>query len=171
MGKIRAVQCWGDQQVLDCIVQTDNEPLPDVKELNDKIPQSDWRKDLTGKLVGPWQNVWGFYLCNPQDASTYTFVNSTVGSRIAYEKLNDRIEFMRAFRGANVAPIVKLDHRKMKTQFGEKLRPEFTVVSWVGLNGDAASAPAIEHKPAEAPALKTVSEPTTKEILNDEIGF
>jgi hypothetical protein len=76
---------------------------------------------------------------------------------------------MRALRGANVAPIVKLDSRPMKTAFGMKLRPEFTIVNWVGFGDD--SAPALEHKVANAPALKDVPEPSMSEIMNDEIGF
>jgi hypothetical protein len=181
LGNIRAVQRWHEQKVEDCIVQTSTERLPDVDELNGKVPETDWEKGLDGRPKPPWQNVWGFYLCNPRDGAIYTFVNGTVGARIAYDKLNERVEMMRMLRGANVAPIVKLDSRPMKTQFGTKMRPEFTIESWVQLNGAAAPAPAIEHKTAAparehkaatpALALKAVSEPTAAEEFDDLIPF
>jgi hypothetical protein len=165
LGCIRAVQCWQDQRVVDCIVQSGTEPLPDVDELNARIPESEWEKSLTNEPKPPWQNVWGLYLCNPQDGSILTFVNSTTGTRIGFEKLKDRIDMMRMLRGASVAPVIKLESRPMKTKFGTKMRPEFTIVNWLTANTD--EAPAIEHKPA----LKPVAEPTTAEFLNDEIPW
>jgi hypothetical protein len=168
--RIRAVQCWHEQKIADCIAQKDNEALPDVDELNAKIPESKWEQGLDGKPRGPWQNVWGFYLCNPQDGSIFTFLNGTIGSRIAYDKLNDRIEMMRMLRGANVAPVVKLDSRPMKTKYGNKLRPEFTIISWMGPSGD--TTPALEHKATNTPAaLKPMPEPTASEELNDEVPW
>jgi len=169
LNRIRAVQCWREQKIVDCIAQKDKEPLPDVEELNAKIPESEWELGLDGKPRAPWQNVWGFYLCSPQDASVYTFINGTIGSRIAYDKLNDRVEMMRALRGANVAPVVKLDSRPMKTQFGTRLRPELTIANWVGFGED--TTPALEHKATDAPALKEVPEPSASEVLNDEIPW
>ena len=163
------MRCWREQKVVDCIAQKGSEPLPDVAELNAKIPENEWELGLDGKPKPPWENVWGFYLCNPQDGSIYTFVNGTVGSRIAYDKLNDRIQMIRMLRGANVAPIVKLKSRPMKTKYGNKLRPEFTIVNWVGLSGE--TTPALEHKAADAPALKDVPEPSASEVLNDEIPW
>jgi hypothetical protein len=170
LNRIRAVQCWQGQKVVDCIVQLEDEPLPDIGALNDKIPQSEWEKGLDGKPRAPWVNVWGFYLCNLQDGSIYTFINSTIGSRIAYDKLNDRIQMIRMLRGANVAPEVKLDSRPMKTQYGMRPRPEFTILRWVGPSNDTAAA-LVEHKVAGAPALKSVPTPTASEELNDEVPW
>jgi hypothetical protein len=169
LNRIRAVQCWREQKIADCIAQKDDEPLPDVDELNAKIPEAEWELGLDGKPRGPWQNVWGFYLCNPHDGSIYTYINGTIGSRIAYDKLNDRIEMVRMLRGANVAPVVKLDSRPMKTKFGSKMRPEFTIINFVGFGGEPV--PALEHKVADAPALKPVPTPTASEELNDEIPW
>jgi hypothetical protein len=162
LGCIRAVQCWENQRVTDCVLQSGTEPLPDVDELNEKIPESEWEKGLDGKPKPPWQNVFGLYLLNPADGSIFTYVNSTTGTRIGYEKLKDRIDMMRMLRGTNVAPVIKLESRLMKTQYGAKARPEFTIVNWAGPND--GEAPALEHKPA----LKPVAEPTTAEFLNDE---
>ena len=38
MGTARCVQCWKDQQPVDTIVETADEALPDVDDLNAKIP-------------------------------------------------------------------------------------------------------------------------------------
>jgi hypothetical protein len=168
IGSIRAVQRWQNQKIADCIVETAAERLPHVADLNAEVPKSEWEPGLDGKPKPPWQNVWGFYLVNPDDGSIYTFINGTIGARICYEKLHDRIQMMRTFRGTQVAPIVKLDSRPMKTQFGTKLRPEFTVVGWVGLNGN--TSPAIEHKPTTA-TLEPVAELSASEVLSDEIPF
>jgi hypothetical protein len=81
---------------------------------------------------------------------------------------------MRALRGAAVFPLVRLDSRAMKTQFGTKLR--FAIVDWrdLGSTGNPAieSTPprAIEAKTA-APVGKPVKAPTTSEVLDDDVPF
>jgi hypothetical protein len=172
LGLFNAVQCWQDKKIADCVVQSGTEPLPDLDELNGKIPEAEWETGLDGKPKPPWVRVCGLYFCNPQDGSIFTYINSTTGTRIGFEKLKDRIEMMRMLRGANVAPVVKLESKPFKTQFGIRPRPEFTVVNWVGLNGGAAAAPAIEHhKPADPPPLKLMSEPSASEVMDDGIPF
>ena len=83
---------------------------------------------------------------------------------------------MRALRGAAVFPLVTLDSRPMKTKFGTKLRPEFSITDWRDLGG--TGNPALESTPPRAiegktaaPVGKPVKAPTTTEALNDEIPF
>jgi hypothetical protein len=170
LGKIRAMECWQNKRLVDCKVRReDGVPLPDIDELNGKVPESEWELDLSGKPRPPWQNVWGFYLCDPQSGSIYTFKNSTIGARIAYDKLNDRIETKQMLHGADIAPIVSLESRPMKTQWGSKLRPELNPIHWMGPNSNPA--PALEHQAADAPALKPVPPTTASQELDDEIPF
>jgi len=96
-----------------------------------------------------------------------------VGARIAVERLADKVANMRRLRGVAAAPIVKLDSRPMKTNFGTKLRPEFVVVEWREL-ADQPEVKAIEHKPkadkAEAAKPGRPFAPLTlSEELNDEL--
>jgi hypothetical protein len=105
-------------------------------------------------------------LLNPKDASVYTFINSTLGARIAVERLKDRVRMMRVLRGEKVCPIVELGAKPFPTRHGLKIRPDFIIHDWCNLCGPkAASAPAITQisQPVEAVSLK--------EELDDEIGF
>ena len=84
--------------------------------------------------------------------------------------------WMRALRGTAVFPVVTLDSRPMKTQFGTKLRPEFSIAEWRDLGN--TGNPAIEGTPPRAiegktaaPAGKPVTMPTTAEDLNDNVPF
>jgi hypothetical protein len=167
LGTTRALQCWQDQHPVDTIIENPDESLPDVDALNEQIPMKEWEIDRhTNAPKPPWQLNYVVYLLNVDTADTYTFLNSTAGARIAVERLADKFKFMRAMRGPNVAPIVRLDSRPMKTNYGQKIRPEFTVVEWRELGAQMQEAtPQLEHKTVGTP----VAPVTLAEELNDEI--
>jgi hypothetical protein len=155
-----AVQRWEDQLPAETIVKQPGQPLPDINELNEAIPQKKWEKGLDGKPRAPWVKQHVAYLIDPVDASTYTFIKSTTGARIAVERLRDKVKLMRVLRGNKVVPLVELSTKSMKTQFGQKLRPDFKIIDWRNL-GEQASAVEQIGQP-----VKPV---TTKEEFNDEI--
>jgi hypothetical protein len=160
IGITHALQCWGkDKDLLDTIIEQPGEELPDVDALNAQIPEEEWGVGFDNKPRAPWAFNWVVYLLDPESASTYTFINSTAGARIATERLEDRIKWMRTLRGNDVAPIVQLKSRPMKTGHAGvvKQRPEFTVIEWRDLNVKPA-APQIEHK------AETVAEPAPKKV-------
>jgi hypothetical protein len=170
----KAIQRWQNKEPE--IIVDSGTGLPDVDELNATIPRTQWELGLDGQPRPPWQREYAVYLLDVSDASIYTFANGTVGARIAWERLVDRVSWMRALRGAAVFPLITLDSRPMKTQFGTKLRPEFSITDWrdLGSTGNPAleSTPqrAIEGKTA-APVGKPVKAPTTAETLDDDIPF
>ena len=164
IGTTKGLQCWGrDNDLLDVVVETPGEPLPDVDELNAQIPQNEWGKDLSGNPRKPWQLNHVVYLIDPVSASTYTYLNSTTGARIAVERLAERIQNMRFMRGNAVAPIVRLDSRPMKTSFGTKQRPEFTIIEWRDLSGDGPTPVMLEHKGGGDAALQIEHQPAAPE--------
>jgi hypothetical protein len=124
------LQCWGNKDLLDEIVEQPGQPLPNVDELNAQIPKKEWGLGLDGKPRPPWQFNWVAYLIDLTSATKYTFLNSTTGAKIAVTRLADRMQTMCILRGPGVRPLVKLDSRPMKTEFGQKMRPEFTILDW-----------------------------------------
>jgi hypothetical protein len=92
---------------------------------------------------------------------------------------------MARLRGIGVTALVRPDNRQMKTKFGQKLRPEFTILEWRDLGaGDQQPAqlpPPTDKDPAGAaakpPAEKktTIGKPvkpvTQQEEIDDEIPF
>jgi hypothetical protein len=157
IGSDRVLRCWGaDNDLLDYEVEQPGEPLPDVDELNAKIPEEEWGSDLNNEPRPPWERCVRAFLLDPEKANVYTFLNSTVGARIAVERLEDRIKWKRAIRGANVVPVVKLDSRPMKTKKAgvTKQRPEFTVIDFREFSGAKLAFPQIEHQKAEGEALR-----------------
>jgi hypothetical protein len=84
---------------------------------------------------------------------------------------------MRELRGPNILPLIQLDSRPMKTDFGRKMRPEFTVIDWRE-RGSASgglldkSAPQIEDKFSDSTkAGKPIKPVSTEEELNDKIPW
>jgi hypothetical protein len=108
------------------------------------------------------------YLIDPTTAEKFTYANNTYGAMLAFSTLNDRVETMRKLRGDGVIPEVELACKPMKTRHGNKLRPEFKITGdWRRLGG----SPAPQIASAEPAKLTKVSEPTTKEELDDELPF
>jgi hypothetical protein len=173
LGTTEALQHWEDGMPSEPILKKAGKDLPDVDELNAKIPQEDWEEGLDGNPRPPWQHVWIAYLVRTTDAMTFTFINGTTGARLAVQKLAGQVNNMRVFRGANVVPIIKLDAKQMKTNYGLKMRPSFEIVDWRELVGSGEihhhSTQQIEANPAGSEVGKPVKPVTIKEELNDEI--
>jgi hypothetical protein len=138
-------------------VDEDN-PASRVDELNDRIPQENWRIGLSGTPEAPWKLNAVIYLVNESDGATYTMINSTVGLRIAVEHLCSQVEITRKLRGAPMLPIVKIGNTLMKTRFGTKARPSFDVVGWKRLG-------------AGQPLLESAPGPSASEIINDRLPW
>jgi hypothetical protein len=160
LGTTKAAQHWQGGKPIETIIGT----LPDIEALNEAIPKDQWEQGLSG-LRPPWIVVFVVYLIDPRDGSIYTFINSTVGARIAVERLTQRTQAMRMLRGQRVSPVVKLDAKPMVTKYGQKMRPEFTITDWRDLSGDE-----VEHK--STPQIgKPVKPTTTAEEIADELPF
>ena len=69
------------------------QPLPDIDELNAKIPEEEWETGLDGKPRPPWQKQYIVYLVDPTDAGIYTYINGTFGARIAFDRLKIKGRF------------------------------------------------------------------------------
>jgi hypothetical protein len=159
------VQRWRDQKpdpkaTIDGRVSS----LPDVDELNAKIPEREWEKGIDGKPRPPWQRQEIVYLLDEATAQKFTFASGTIGAQIAVEELRDRVLWMRQLRGRKVLPIVELTNKPMKTRHGgSKLRPHFAIAEWRELSAGLAreATPLLEH----------VKPPTVAEELNDKIDF
>jgi hypothetical protein len=167
MGVTTALQRWQNQRP-----QTiSRKPLPDPAQLNAAIPMNEWELDLTGRPRPPWQMVYVVYLVDLATGSPYTFASPTVGARIAFEQLQESVIITRALRGASVLPLVDLQQRPFKTNFGPKTRPHLQIIDWRTPGGEGfsplpepsspkqlaapatpAAAPAPPPAPAPAPA-------------------
>jgi hypothetical protein len=166
LGTTQALQHWQDGMPIETIVKQAGQPFPDVQELNAAIPQEEWEVGLDNKPRPPWLLQFVLYLLEPNhDASIYTFINSTIGARVAVEHLENRVRAMRMLRGVRVFPLVKLDARPMNTRYGQKLRPEFTIIEWRELGASGATSQ-LTHN------IGTPVKPVTAaEELNDKIPF
>jgi hypothetical protein len=177
LGVTMALQRWQNKLVVDEIIKSSGEPLPDVEILDSKIPLKEWELDFDGEPKPPWAKTWVVYLVDINDASVHTYANSTKGAMYAYERLHDRVKWMSRLRGKQVRPIVKLGNRLVSKKYG-KIGPEFTIVDWrdldLGADLQAQKAPQqLEHKNEESGGVEQIGRPvdmpTTEEILDDEI--
>jgi hypothetical protein len=166
VGTGHAIQRWMDG--LPEAITT--RPLPDVKELNAAIPKEQWPiGKFSGKPEGPWKHVWYVYLVRVNDGALFTHINSTNGTRVAYNRLKERIKTMGVLRGVSVLPIVKLSWVMMPSDFGPRPRPHFVIDDWRDLSGNQ---PAQIEPPKQAEQIGKPVEPVTaREELNDEIPW
>jgi hypothetical protein len=145
--------------------------LEEQDDLNDLIPRGQWRLGLNGKPRTPWEVAYIVYLLD-QNAGVLTFINTTWGAQQAWNDLHDKVARMQALKGAEVRPMVRLESRPMKTDFGTKQRPHFEIVdaSW---RDYSKPAQLIDVTPEAAPQLAgtTVKEPSTREEFADDIPF
>jgi hypothetical protein len=129
-----AVQHWKNKKLAEPPITT--KPLPDIAILNAAVPKEEWGLGLDGRPKPPYVHVYVVYLIDPADGSIFTYLNHTIGARVAFEKLRERVITMRALRGARCIPLVNLERRPFRTAFGPRHRPEFKIVGWRTLGGD-----------------------------------
>jgi hypothetical protein len=125
VGTRRVLQWWKGKELYD---ERTEEPLPNPNDLNVEVPQEQWELDMNGKPKPPWALFHVVYLFDAGDAGVYTHINSTAGTAIAVERLEERIAYMQALRGEGVRPMVRLGDAPMRTRFGMRTRPNFEVV-------------------------------------------
>jgi hypothetical protein len=158
----RVVQKWIDQLPAETRVLGPGEKFPDLKELNDKTPRSEWTEGPNGEPRGPWQAQHIVYLLDPATMDRYSFPTGTVGGAICVRELVDKTKWMRRYREANVYAVVTLADKFMNTKFGGRQRPHFVIKRWVDLDGneeEALPAPVeaarlVENSAAEKPKEK-----------------
>jgi hypothetical protein len=167
IGTTRALQRWSARMPVETVLERPGVRLRDLDDLNAAIPEEQWEPGLDGKPRPPWVLQSVVYLINPVDAATFTYLNSTAGARIAVERLAEKVGRMRMLRGSRVLPLVTLDARAMKTKFGVKQRPEFTIIDWRDFGATSQALPA----PETAALGKPVTAVSAAEELNDAIGF
>jgi hypothetical protein len=168
-GYTRGLQCWKNNELLDELDERDGS-LPDPEDLNSQIPMQEWELGLDGKPRPPWSLVYVIYLVDLDTAETYCFINSTLGARIAYERLVNKLEMMTRLRGRGVTAIVKPDKRPMKIKKinATKQRPEFTILDWRDLGSEADKQPAQLTPPTDNNPDGAVAKPEEKK--KTEIG-
>jgi hypothetical protein len=109
--------------------------MPTRAELGD-TDESLWEKDeRTGQPRDPWQQQHILPLEDPESGEYLIFVTSSVGGRIAVEKLCNFVGRQYKQKRQYGLPVIKLASKDMPTKFGgTKPRPEFMpIVRWHNL--------------------------------------
>jgi hypothetical protein len=142
----------------------ENEPLPDLNELNQKIPLEDWPEGRNGQKEPPFKHYVGITLVDPATGAQYFYSNSTAGAHQLYDDMYEAVSTMRALRGTKCIPIVKPKTRPMKTRkWGMILRPHLEIVGWKtpgdGGNAIPAQPPTPRLTPPTAASSPTPTPP------------
>ena len=137
----------------DTVVKMSSKELPDIEELNSKIPREEWNTDRFGNTNPPWRHQYIVYLEDPQTASLYTYINSTGGAEIAVGKLEGQLKRMTWLCGKRLGAVVELHEQLVSKQY-KKMGPRFQITGWFELVNVpawlASSAPEqLEHEPIQ----------------------
>jgi hypothetical protein len=141
---------WQDGLIVDTrmSIVADGEPMPSREALGD-LDEGECEKDeRTGEPRDPWQQQHILPLEDPETGEYLILVTSSVGGRIAVEKLCNFVGRQYKQKREAGLPVIKLAAKDMPTKFGgTKPRPDFLpIVRWHDL-------------------------PPIAEDLNDEVGF
>lgn len=178
LGTAEVVQRFEDGTPVkdDVYIRTTTKPLPDIDDLNAKIPQDQWGLGIDGTPSRPpWSHSYTAYLLDPVDASIHTYINDTGGAEKGIQLLNGRVKWMRALRGARVFPVVRLGKRLHSKKYN-KFGPNFIVLNFRELGGGTPAEnpphqleqPAPQSDPVKQIG-KAVDDPTWSEILDDDM--
>jgi hypothetical protein len=130
--------------------------LPDLKEKNAKIPQSEWRIGLDSKPEPPYQLQRCLEFLDPVSMERLSWPHNVtvVGSSRASDDLEGRIRVARRLAGENVYPLVRLESQHMPTQYNPRgrQRPRLAPIRWARLGEQG-----IEYIDINAPALPAQS--------------
>jgi len=146
------LRCWKDKK----LEKITEHPLPNPADLNTAIPISEWETGLDGRPRAPWALTYVVYLIDLDRGALYSYANNTFGARLLYENLEEQVTVMRMIRGNHVLPIVRLEQRPMKTQYGMKTRPHLHIIDWRA-PGDGGDPP----KPVSQSPTPQISGPST----------
>jgi hypothetical protein len=124
---------WEDGKPVEYVWPRPSGALPHRDTLSHN-EQADWPAGIDGDPSDPWRNTRYFWLVNPTTAESFTYTNSTIGTRRAYEDLGRAVATMRKVHPKAV-PIVELSATPMKTKRGVKQRPHLAIVGWKGVSG------------------------------------
>src|SRR5262245_60820436 len=91
LGSVTAIQRWKDKRPVETIVKRPGVPFPNVEDLNDQVPQSEWEPGVDGQPRPPWQLQYFVYLLNGATAEKFTYANGTTGAGIAVRNLKDQV--------------------------------------------------------------------------------
>jgi hypothetical protein len=171
------VQKWIDHRPVETHILEPGERFPDIEELNQDAPRSEWSDGPDGKPRGRWQAQHVVYLLNLKTMDRFTFPTGTVDGQAAVRDLVDKIKWTRKLRGAYVYPIIRLSDTFMPTRFGGRQRPHLEIKRWVSFAPDEKALPAplgsntaVEHSTQKVPEQPRSVEPLTlSEAMNDEI--
>jgi hypothetical protein len=125
---------WEDGLISETRMQlvADGQPKLRRDELGD-LDQGLWEADeRTGNLRDPWQEQQILPLEDLETGEYLIFVTSSVGGRIAVEKLCNFVSRQYKLSRQSGLPIIKLGTKDMPTKFGgTKPRPDFmSMVRW-----------------------------------------
>jgi hypothetical protein len=142
------------------------------RETLSHLEQGDWPAGIDGEPTDPWRNTRYFWLVNPATAETFTYTNSTYGTRLAYEELGSAVATMRKVH-RKAAPIVELSATPMKTKRGTKQRPHFAIVGWkgVGTQDGTVEQRSIPAKTDAAQLGLFGDPPQIENDMNDAVPF
>jgi hypothetical protein len=182
LGVLNVVNKWGpDNKPLETRILAPGEKFPNFEKLNAECDRSEWRMRF-GKMVGPWSGQHCVYFIDKHyNKHTWPSPITTIGSAICVRELADQIKLVREIRGAHVHPVTELGHTDYPTNYGLKQRPYLlNIKGWIILGPDQTGAlPAPDGNPEIAPpatggapaGAQSVSKPTAKEVVDDEIIF
>ena len=99
-----------------------------MNELNAEIPQDTWEETDFGPRE-PWSHQFAVYLCDADDGSIYTHINSTAGAAMATRELKSRVKWKRSlFGGRKLLPVVTLGSQIVSQKYKKQVRTSLSLI-------------------------------------------
>ena len=157
----RVLQKWIDKMPVETTFLSPRDH-PDIEQLNEASPKSEWSVDLNDRPRGPWQLQNVVYLVDLATMERFCYPTGTVGGGICVHELKDAVRMMRQFRGPGIYPVVSPAAKHMNTRFGGRQRPHFEIKRWISLSPDGTAALLSASPPSLPPASASQQSPDRK---------
>jgi hypothetical protein len=86
-----ALERWRKEGDKNVVEHKTEHPLPDPEALNAAIPMAEWKLGLNGQPEKPWKLIYIVVMIDTAGGAIYTYKNSTYGTLLMYEQLEERI--------------------------------------------------------------------------------
>lgn len=139
----RVMQKWVAKKPAGHIFIPADQKWPNLDDLNNACPKTEWGEDFNNRPQGPWQRQRVVYFVDLNTMEKFTWASGTVGADICIREFREKVHLARRYRGNKVFPVIRLADVYMHTRFGGRQRPDLKIIRWIafGPGGTALPAP------------------------------
>ena len=140
-------------------------PAPNIDELNDAIPRTEWEIGISGEPRPPWEHALTLYLFNLDTAERTTYVTSTKGGSDGIASSRIRSFGCGACAASTCVRRSRLGLGAVQDRVRDAQSADFRIMGSLDLSGEPGG---MRAEPVAPKQLPSVAAPSLAEEMNSE---